>query len=72
MWGLGFEVGALAALGRTAEVEAPLREASSLASEGRTSLRTNAGDWMSGAANEYLAHGHASAARAALEQAEAR
>ncbi|HET7294105.1 MAG TPA: hypothetical protein VFM88_16885, partial [Vicinamibacteria bacterium] len=65
---LSFEVRALAALGRTGEVEAVLREASSLTSDWDAGL--TAGDRKRLAADELLAHGHIQASGAALEQAE--
>jgi serine/threonine protein kinase/tetratricopeptide (TPR) repeat protein len=67
LWGLGYEAQALAALGRTAEVETRLREASSLASDSDA----NAGDQMRVVADELRAHGHGPSAHAALDQAEA-
>jgi tetratricopeptide (TPR) repeat protein len=62
-----YEVRALAALGRVAEVEARVREASSM----KTSGGTTPGSVIRAAGEELRAHGHAEPSRAALEQAAA-
>jgi tetratricopeptide (TPR) repeat protein len=64
---LAYETRALVGLGRTADVEARLREATSLpAARGYS-----AGSLMKMASDELRAHGHEKAARAAADQSEA-